>query len=230
MWKANYHIEYLFRSLSSKSLHTPFYDQKSQKNVILLAMHYSESNKLESDTNRINEFVRNGWNVCSVDLSGFENTHGHISANFTTLRGIKSIIKATQYEQPNIIILDYFWLQQNYYEERYGEDWPEKCRLFFDKYSNLQCVFLPIDNPKTRQSSMVQQMERMHGDIQYFTVDVDSHLNPLVKFTMQSNDICDMFRREGRTHESQKFRISGFCVVHRSCTPKEQILSFLLGN
>ena len=193
---------------------------------MLLAMHYAPySRTIESDTNRINAFIEDGWSVCSVDLQGHQNTWGHISANFTTQRGIKSIIKSCM--GPSIIILDYFWLQQNYYAERYGEDWPEKCKLLFAQFLELKAVILPIDNPQSRPSSMLRQKRRFRNELAVFDIGVDdAALNPLVRYTLASNDKSSMFVGD-RSHATQKWRISGFCVVHRASDSQSEVEAVL---
>ena len=194
------------------------------KNVMLLAMHYApDSRTIESDTNRIRSFLNDGWSVCSVDLQGHQNTLGHISANFTTQRGIKSIIRSCEGMPPSIIILDYFWLQQNYYEERYGEDWPEKCKLLFANFSALRAVILPIDNPDSRPSSMLRQRRRFGGELAYFEISADdADLNPLVRYTLASNDTDSIFQHD-RSHAAQKWRIRGFYVVHRASDARTNV-------
>ena len=212
----------------SNSLYAPHYDSEGNKNVMLLAMHYAPfAGKIESDTNRIQAFIDKGLSICSVDLWGHQNTYGHISANFTTQRGIRNIIKYCEEMQPTIIILDYFWLQQNYYAERYGEDWPEKCQLFFASFPKLRAVLLPIDNPNSSPSSMRKQITRIRGEISYFEITTDdSTLNSLVKYTVLSNDKDSRFKAN-RSHEAQKWRINGFCVVHRSDVTRQHIEDIL---
>lgn len=192
--------------------------------IMLLAMHYApKATNLESDTNRINAFLDNGWMVCSVDLSGIENTYGHITANFKMERGVKGIIKNVNDNNepaPHIIQLDYFRLQAPlYYRERYGEDWPEKSQTFFKEFESLIAIILPIDEHP--QSSMEKQIKCINEPLNCFIIEKDDDiLNPLVQYTKQS----DTFFPE-RTHEGQKWRVRSFVVIHK--LPKDEVEEYL---
>ena len=109
MWKPEYKLNMLYRAVLSQSQKkrkleaeesgVDLYARRREspnngRNIMLLAMHYApESRNIESDTNRINAFLKDDWSVCSVDLSGFQNSYGHISSNFKTMRDINRIIK-----------------------------------------------------------------------------------------------------------------------------------------
>tara|TARA_B100001741_G_scaffold313283_1_gene318868 strand:- start:1328 stop:2026 length:699 start_codon:yes stop_codon:yes gene_type:complete len=218
MWKSEYRLAILYHGRDKPQREPELYIGNGERKIMLLAMHYSESKKIESDTNRINAFLRDNWSVCSVDLSGYQNSYGHISANFATKRGIKKIIKILDTDpslEPTIIALDYFWLQNPiYYRERYGEDWPEKSQMFFKAFDNLIAIILPIDD--WTPSSMKTQMKRIRllSPMTFFTIEKDDVVNPLVYYTLQSNDKNPNFA-DDRSHEAQKWRISGFVVLHR---------------
>jgi hypothetical protein len=74
---------------------------------------------------------------------------------------------------------------------------------------------------------MQTQKIRIGGEISYFDITTDnSTLNPLVKYTLLSNDMDSRFKSD-RSHEAQKWRISGFCVVHRSDVTREHVENLL---
>tara|TARA_B100000945_G_scaffold310397_1_gene302300 strand:- start:603 stop:1343 length:741 start_codon:yes stop_codon:yes gene_type:complete len=239
MWNSEHRINLIYRAQRNKAkieyehtvdLYASGKGPGNGGNIMLLAMHYApEARNIESDTNRINAFLEGGWNVCSVDLSGHKNDYGHISANFTTPRGIKGIINSiteNAQNEPQIIALDYFWLQNPiYYKERYGEDWPLKSQLFFEAFKDLTAIILPIDN--WEPSSMEQQMKELKAPLSYFKIGKDNeNSNPLVRYTLRSNDQDPKFSFD-RSHAAQKWRIRGFVVVHRSSMPRREVEAYL---
>ena len=69
-----------------------------------------------SDAIRLNHLVDMGYDVVAVNTSHTFNTknkkYSHSDHDFKLKRGIKAAIESTS---PNIIFLDYFWLQNNWY-------------------------------------------------------------------------------------------------------------------
>ncbi|KAH8091508.1 RNA uridylyltransferase [Aureococcus anophagefferens] len=65
----------------------------------------------------------------------------HVAANFK--KSLRDIIKNTD---PKVLMLDYFWLQPGYYEERYGMNWLQsKIRELFVSY-RCEVLLLPVDS------------------------------------------------------------------------------------
>lgn len=237
MWQSEKNFRILYQGLSDSKKLSELYVGDGKRKIMLLAMHYVESQKLESDTNRINAFLddtSDDWSVCSVDLSGSQNSYGHISSNFKTMRGINGIIKSIQNKhnpspEPKIIALDYFWLQNPiYYTERYGEDWPEKSQVLFTAFKSLIAIILPIDD--FEPSSMIQQMQRIRSipSLTFFTITKDDPINPLVYYTLQSNDKDHYFA--DRSHSAQRWRISGFVVLHRNDMTENDVKKYIKPN
>lgn len=76
-------------------------------------------------------------------VEGTPTWRGHISSNFkTTINGVtKHLITC----QPDLIILDYFWLERKYYDQNYGVNWTDKVSELFGSMGKLKIVILPID-------------------------------------------------------------------------------------
>ena len=103
---------------------------------------------------------------CSVDyqLKGFN----HLDINFKTQRGAASIQGeiATLYKKLHdnnepmkiIVLLDYFWLQKDYYIHCYGTSWLTQHAPMFLNVGASQ-VILPID--RRYESGVLSNMESM---------------------------------------------------------------------
>jgi hypothetical protein len=203
-------------------VYTPFYSP--EKSVMLMAMHYAPGSG-ESDTIRIEALVKEGWSVSSVDIWNDKDSNGHITMNFRCMRAIRRLF--TDYSVSRVLILDYFWLQKNYYEEAYGENWHEKAKLLFDNSPGLCTILLPIDDPLQGVSSMRKQLEQLDESLTYKELDKDDDRNPLVRCTESVE--ADLSRIDsGRTHQEQKWRISGFALVFRKTTSLTDAIGSLI--
>ena len=105
---------------------------------------------------------------CSVDykLKGFN----HLDINFKTARGAESIKNAIATKFKNliannesrkiIVLLDYFWLQKDYYENCYGTLWlTQHAQTFLN--AGATEVILPVD--RRYEPSVPSNMETMVG-------------------------------------------------------------------
>lgn len=185
--------------------------REREKTALVLAMHY-ERGRRHSDTIRIDAMMGAGWSVVSSDL-GHASTEAHINMDFAGLRAMRRLVR--DYPGPRVVALDYFWLQQGYYEARYGENWPEKCAVLLDGFPSLEAIFLPIDAPVGRESSMRKQLRRLGQGMTYIELDADDRANPLTRHTMRVTRQLEALH-PGRTHAAQKWRIDGFAMITRA--------------
>jgi hypothetical protein len=192
--------------------------------ILVMAMHYSPGCG-ESDTVRIDALMDEGWSVCSVDKWNHRDTPGdtigHITMDFKGLRAIQRLID--DYPAPRLLVLDYFWLQQNYYAEAYGENWHRKAKLLLDGWSGLHAVLLPIDDPRGRASSMRQQLKKLDSSLAFLELGKDDDSNPLVRCTKAAGRALQRIDC-GRTHDAQTWRIAGFALIFRASDSAETIL------
>ena len=193
--------------------------------IIVMAMHYSPGCG-ESDTVRIDALMDEGWSVCSVDKWNHRDTPGdtigHITMDFKGLRAIQRLID--DYPAPRLLVLDYFWLQQNYYAEAYGENWHRKAKLLLDGWSGLHAVLLPIDDPRGRASSMRQQLKKLDSSLAFLELEKDDDSNPLVRCTKAVGHKLQCINQGRRTHDAQKWRIAGFALIFRASDSVDTIL------
>jgi hypothetical protein len=202
---------------------------------MLLAMHYQPSPlKPTSDNIRVQSMLDAGLSISTVDLcggvSGVGDTRGHIVMDFKEAgRSMRSLFQA--YQPPKLLILDYFWLQQNYYESNYGENWCEKVSMLFKarQWNNLDIVILPIGSS---DDSMRLQMKKMRGNVttsNHFVMSNAEALrwNPLVCHTVKVDSRLDEFIGEGRCHQVQIERCNGFCVIIRPQMTREEAKAIL---
>lgn len=203
-------------------VYVPKYDPP--RSIMVMAMHYAPRSN-ESDTVRIEAVMDEGWSVSSVDIWNHQDTTGHITMNFKSLRAIRRLIK--EYPAPRVLVLDYFWLQQNYYEENYGENWAKKAKALFERWSRLEAIVLPIDDPETRASSMRKQLKHLDASLSYVELGPDDDAHPLVRCTRRSESALAAID-PGRTHDAQKWRISGFALIFRVASSPQAVVDSLV--
>lgn len=176
-----------------------------------------------------------GCSISTVDLAGsvcgVGDTRGHIVMDFKEAgRSMRSLYQA--YQPPKVLILDYFWLQQGYYETNYGENWCEKVCMLFNarQWRNLDVVILPVG--VHRDDSMRAQMRKMKGNAataNHFVMSNEEALqwHPLVAHTVKVDSVLDQKIGEGRCHEVQIERCDGFCVIMRPNMTQKEAKSIL---
>ena len=145
----------------------------------------------------------------------------HVSANFK--KTLRDIVKRTD---PKVVMLDYFWLQPGYYEERYGMNWlSSKIRELFVSYK-CEVLLLPVDS-----RGAVKRMydgsfaDRPAGIAVDFVSEADGlKHHPLVRATRKiDGDLRSLAERvthaKGRWHDMQKLRLAAphpFVVAYRA--------------
>lgn len=203
-------------------------------------MRRSKNSRSPSDTLRVDAMKAGRWSVCTADESRTFDTRGHATCDFATERGIKDLVAKVRPAQ--LAILDYYWLQggetQNYYETRYGTNWPEKALFMLREWPTLRTVLLPIDTPidKGTYSSMREQIKRVSGlGLSHFEISIDDgDLNPLVRHSKHVEaalydpdnprnafaiEISPTARKavidQGRVHSKQSERVAAYCAIVR---------------
>ena len=218
--------EELPRESDPVSVYLPAY--RARGSIMVFAMHYApRAVRVESDTLRIKALLEAGYSVASVDQWGAGDTVGHISMHFAHRRAMDRLVR--DYPLPQMLILDYFWLETNYYEEAYGTNWAKKLGVLFDApQSNLVAALLPIDAPTTRESSMRTQMRALKRDFSMLelTSEADLDLNPLVWHTKRI-DAALAAIDSARVHQSQARRMSGYVAIFRSTVDEGAMRAWL---
>lgn len=113
--------------------------------LLALAMHFdSLQTQSESDSLRLAAVLEHTAfrQVCAVGEAQREMS-GNMSLNFRAK--VAALIERVIDEQPDVLVLDYFWLENNYYTNRYGRNWQEKTQMLFTYLSDLQYIILPCD-------------------------------------------------------------------------------------
>lgn len=227
-----------------RDVYVPRQDHRSTHSVMMLAMHWAPETK-ESDTLRLREMMADDWSIATADDHGYFNTIGHVTIKFKQQAAIERLMR--DYPHAQAYMLDYFWLQVGYYEDNYGENWPEKAAAIFASGWRPRVVVLPIDkveDPRRQKSSMREQMKRLGSlGLSSFEIGVDDELHPLVRSSMRVEDalfdrmdgvegessamadFADVTRKQareliqqGRVHSAQTWRIDGFVAIVRKGT------------
>jgi hypothetical protein len=99
----------------------------------------------------------------------FKDRYLHINVDFKDKRGIKSLVDQINTDHTNdglekIAILDYAWLQLDYYQAKYGLNWfmyatkskEGKCTDLF-KIHGMRAIYLPCDKVKSAMKKMVNE-------------------------------------------------------------------------
>ena len=132
----------------------------------------------------------------------------HVEADFKSLRGFKALFKDDLERQtmPHFIILDYFWLQRNYYKARYGTNWlSEKLALLLQQPSWIAMI-LPVDvGPDGHALRMLSNFESstLRGNVKVERISAQE--NPLVKATLNANRKIALANKQScvQIHEHQ---------------------------
>ena len=89
---------------------------------------------------------------------------------------------------PHFIVLDYFWLQRNYYKARYGTNWlSDKLALLLQQPSWIAMI-LPVGvGPDGHALRMLSNFESptLSGNVKVERISAQE--NPLVKVTLNAN-------------------------------------------
>lgn len=121
--------------------------ETTDNRLLAFALHFDTPNR---DTTKDNDTIRlmavkNHTNITHflgvAELQVCEA--GNMPAEFK--QSVTSILNDVKSHQPKIIVLDYNWLEKDYYELRYGLNWEEKVRECFDTLSELRHCILPCD-------------------------------------------------------------------------------------
>jgi len=145
----------------------------------------------------------------------------HVSANFK--RTLKDVIRD---KRPKLVMLDYFWLQPGYYEERYGMNWlTSKIRELFVSHA-CNVMLLPVDS----RGAVKRMYDGSFSDrpnnvcVEYVSEADVLKYHPLVRATRHiDTDLRKLSNRvnhaKGRWHDMQKLRLNQlepFLVVYRA--------------
>jgi hypothetical protein len=178
------------------------------------------------DTLRLDEVARMYTYACVLGCSEFAaippGCTSHINSYFK-----RSLIDALA-RAPSVLLLDYFWLQCNYYESNYGMNWlSTKCHAAFAPGSSVDAMILPVDVGGNMRAMLTTHPTLPNGVTMELisAVEAEQH-HPLVRATLSINsklinlsDNHDTCR--GRFHEAQIHRLDPmqpFVVIHRiSC-------------
>lgn len=145
----------------------------------------------------------------------------HVSANFK--RTLKDVIRD---KRPKLVMLDYFWLQPGYYEERYGMNWlTSKIRELFVSHA-CNVMLLPVDSrgavKRMYDGSFADRPNNVR--VEYVSEADGLKHHPLVRATRYIDaDLRKLGDRvthaKGRWHDMQKLRLNQpepFLVVYRA--------------
>lgn len=209
--------------------------------LVALAMHFTPRNSHDSDTIRLQSVLKNTRvkHVCGVGETD-DAQAGNIALNFKGNMG--PLVTALAKCNPTIGVLDYFWLENHYYDERYGRDWPDKLRTLFTGLAGLHHFILPMDrlagelaidfgiNRKSSDASFdFPGMKCLHCYL--LTPEEGRACNPLVVATMLVKKkllgLKGAHASKSRFDEAQQLiylaRDYPFLLVSRSATRKEAL-------
>ena len=113
---------------SQNSSHMWYPEGCAGERLVALAMHFTPRHANDSDTIRLQSVLKNTKvkHVCGVGERD-DAQAGNIALNFKG--NVEPLVSALAKCNPTIGVLDYFWLENHYYDERYGRDWPGKLRF-----------------------------------------------------------------------------------------------------
>jgi hypothetical protein len=154
-----------------------------------------------------------------VSVSSCNACHaGFLSTDFKHLRR-QSTIFALQ--DPTLIVLDYYWLENAYYFHNYGINWDRKSEDLFARYPNLEMIVLPITASSSPSDSGYPWEHKWRDSFEHLSFYMDNglseRLHPLVVATLHE-DAEEALCGIRRTHDSQIQRVNGFMVILRTKT------------
>ena len=185
---------------------------------------------------RLDEVARRYKHACVLGCSEFAAIppccRSHIDSHFK-----RSLIDALA-RAPSVLLLDYFWLQCNYYVSNYGMDWLDrKCHAAFALGSSVNVMILPVDVGGNMRA-MLTTHEPLPVGVRIELIssgDAEEH-HPLVRATLGINSELTHLSQNhatcrGRFHEIQVRyldRLHPFVVIHRvSCDWRAYLASML---
>lgn len=147
-----------------------------------------------------------------------------MAANFK--KSLREIVKG---RDPKVVMMDYFWLQPGYYEERYGMNFLDsKVRELFVSH-DCKVMLLPVDSRGAVRAMYDGSFaDRPTGDysvkIDFVSESDGLRHHPLVRATRHIDaELRDLAKRvkhsKGRWHEMQMLRLAypdPFLVVYRA--------------
>ena len=209
--------------------------------LVALAMHFTPLNSHDSDTIRLQSVLANTrvQHVCGVGETNGGAQAGNMDLNFKST--VIPLVAALANCNPTIGVLDYFWLETHYYEERYGMGWPGKLRILFKGLPGLRHFILPMDR---LSGELALDFKIKHASAPSFDFPGTNGLhcylltpkegrtcNPLVVATMlvkkELLGLKGVHASESRFDEAQQklylARDRPFLLVSRSATRKEAL-------
>jgi hypothetical protein len=214
--------------------------------MICLAMHYdhqhatgertSSQSHADTDNLRLQKILDEtnvdavasfGWPQFPVMINGAPCSfaRGHVGGDFRA-----HFSPVFRQLDPHIVVLDYFWLQKNYYSDRYGNNWlKEKTLELFKHAPSLQTLIMPFDASSVNESLVGGGMQESPGSLwdqwkehceddhitqlyasaglrlDSLTLDEAEHVHPLVTPTICGDKELRSLRggQEGRFHSFQ---------------------------
>jgi hypothetical protein len=214
--------------------------------MVCLAMHYDHlhatgentSSQSHADTDnlrietllqctKIDAVASFGWPQFPVVVNGepCSFARGHVGGDFRA-----HFSPVFRQLNPHIVVLDYFWLQKNYYNDRYGTNWlKEKTLALFKHAKNLQTMIMPVDASSVNHTRFGGGQQESPGSLwdqwkehceddsitqlyaeaglrlDSLTMDEAEHVHPLVIPTLSCDKELRMTKggQEGRFHSYQ---------------------------
>lgn len=205
--------------------------------LLAFALHfdtYKRDITTDNDTIRLmavknNTKITHFLGVAELDVCGA----GNMDALFK--RSVTSILNAVKKHQPTILVLDYNWLEKDYYELRYGLNWVDKVCECFNTLSKLRHCILPCDRfgelkqmfeIKTSESFDMPKRTNTKLHCHLLTESEAINCHPLVVATRLVEDKLE----EQRVYEPQRARYLAkdfpFLLITRDDT-KDKAMSHL---
>jgi hypothetical protein len=144
----------------------------SNRYIYVLAMNWGSP----SDRVRLRRLEKeSGAIITTVSESNEKTEKPHISCNFKAVRGLRNLISALR-ENGGEVLLDYFWLEKNYYMSNYGMNWfSSKVPLLVK--AGATKITLPVDGGlRNKDGHNMQKMLKSTTDDWSYTSKEDNSL------------------------------------------------------
>jgi hypothetical protein len=157
----------------------------SSMEYVCLGFAFSESDRIR--LNQLCLISPNNVKIVAVNEGVFcqdpECLYTHRSANFSSRRGIIAAIT----QETTLIMFDYFWLQEGYFNDRYGSKWCSSggqldYLLNHNNHNNVETVILPLDLSNELQGQIDNNIAFLESfcTIQYLSHEAAKVSHPLV--------------------------------------------------